>query len=107
MGLRWTTRRTIHQLVKERKPFLLGNIRAEVVNQDDLPRSFGRLSINNMNQLKSDIAGQTTTYVVYSYQTPIAWTNKTDWFIPADSYSVTTNHHQSVISVAIGTNCYQ
>ncbi len=103
MGLRWTTQRTIHQLVKERKPFLLGNIRAEVVNQDELPRSFGRLSINNINQLKSDISHHIATYVVYSYNTPIAWTTETSWFMSGEKYSKTTNHHQSVIAAAISS----
>lgn len=36
------------------------------------------------------------TYVVYSYETPIAWVDRetNTWVIPSDKYSVTTTRHQ-------------
>lgn len=46
-------------------------------------------------------------YVVYSYDTPIAWRlpenngGRQVWVMPAEKYSVTTSRHQSKIRVAL------
>jgi hypothetical protein len=41
-------------------------------------------------------------YVIYSYNTPIAWrvTGGT-WIVPAEKYSATTSQHQSKVRTAI------
>lgn len=41
------------------------------------------------------------TYVVYSYQTPIAWRTDNAWYIPDARYSVTTSQHQGLIRTAV------
>lgn len=40
-------------------------------------------------------------YVVYSYNTPIAWHSASGWIVPDVKYSVTTSRHQSKIEVAV------
>lgn len=103
MGLSWMTQRTIRIYVKKREPFKLDNIWATWFLLDETP-DFGRLSLNNINQLKSDISTQGAVYVVYSYETPIGWTRSADlldWYIPSDTYSNTTSHHQNVLIDAI------
>jgi hypothetical protein len=41
-------------------------------------------------------------YVVYSYQTPIAWhTPYAGWLYPAERYSVTTTKHQGRVHTAL------
>lgn len=44
----------------------------------------------------------TAPYVVYSYETPIAWLNSrnVEWVAPDVKYSRTTSAHQSKISLA-------
>lgn len=42
-------------------------------------------------------------YVVYSYNTPIAWWDATTgWVIPDVKYSPTTSRHQSIVRLAVG-----
>ena len=40
-------------------------------------------------------------YVIYSYQTPIAWRTQGQWHTPNVKYSATTSRHQSTIFTAI------
>jgi len=41
-------------------------------------------------------------YVIYSYQTPIAWHDKeSGWIVPDESYSVTTSRHQGTVRAAL------
>lgn len=43
-----------------------------------------------------------STYAVYSYETPIAWVDKSgDWVVPDVKYSVTTSKHQGRINAAL------
>lgn len=43
------------------------------------------------------------TYVVLSYDTPIAWWDATTgWVIPDVKYSPTTSRHQSIVRLAVG-----
>ena len=41
-------------------------------------------------------------YVVYSYDTPIAWHGNRGWIVPPVKYSVTTTRHQSLTRGALG-----
>lgn len=36
-------------------------------------------------------------YVIYSYETPIAWRIDGDWTVPDVRYSATTSRHQSLV----------
>lgn len=41
------------------------------------------------------------TYVVYSYDTPIAWYGLRGWVVPAVKYSITTTSHQRVVETQL------
>lgn len=41
-------------------------------------------------------------FVIYSYETPIAWRVKGEWVIPEVTYSITTTRHQSLVRTAVG-----
>lgn len=61
------------------------------------PGSFGQLP----EDYRED--AEQADYVVYSYNTPIAWKNaKTGrWTAPGTKYSTTTSRHQSKIATAV------
>jgi hypothetical protein len=40
-------------------------------------------------------------YVIWSYQTPIAWRTQGQWIQPADKYSVTTSKQQGTVRRAL------
>jgi hypothetical protein len=40
-------------------------------------------------------------YIVWSYDTPIAWHTNTGWELPEYTYSATTTKHQGKINVAL------
>jgi len=65
--------------------------------------SAGRLDgLARSAYLAADYRGE-LAYIIYSYATPIAWrTSDGSWFLPTDSYSVTTSRHQTLIRVALG-----
>ena len=46
------------------------------------------------------------SYVVFSYETPIAWFKSCEWFIPPVHYSVTTSKHQSVLRIYCDGFCH-
>lgn len=39
-------------------------------------------------------------YVVWSYDTPIAWYTEAGWVVPDAKYSMTTSHHQGRLYLA-------
>jgi hypothetical protein len=93
-----TTLKTIQEGIDHQKAFKIGNVSASVYGSGEfVPK--GRLPDFVADQLN---ARKTTIYVIFSYQTPIAWCNvgiNTNWFIPDVKYSVSTSNHQSVIRV--------
>ncbi len=42
------------------------------------------------------------TYVIFSYDTPIAWFYKNGWELDSRRYSVTTSKHQGLIRRTLG-----
>lgn len=60
------------------------------------PASTGQLPADWREQLRKDIDGSDgSSYIVYSYATPIAWhTEAFGWTVPDAKYSVTTSRHQ-------------
>jgi hypothetical protein len=61
----------------------------------EAPWSWGRLDYDHRASVKD------ADYVIYSYQTPIAWRTQGQWHTPNVKYSVTTSRHQSKIFTAI------
>lgn len=57
----------------------------------ELPRDWSRI-----------IRDHTPDYIVYSYETPIAWHSAAHgWVVPSVRYSVTTTGHQGQVRIAI------
>jgi hypothetical protein len=90
--------------VDECKPFERGNLSAKYVEARTLDSS-GRMPADYAERLKMD-NNLNAVFVVYSYQTPIGWCvidnqtqNPLEWVIPDVTYSVSTTHHQSLLSV--------
>ncbi len=83
--------------------------------------ALGRMTTGQMQdpyktQFVTDLADRKIDYVIYSYQTPIAWhyadihlgTVHQDgrWEIPEARYSVTTTAHQRAVRTAIDNSGY-
>lgn len=65
---------------------------------------FGKLSVKDYCTLRSDNQAYGIDYVIYSYETPIAWMynkNGGTWVMPEADYSVTTKWHKATIRAAI------
>ena len=107
MGLQAHSRQTIARQVKLRNSFRNGNVSAIRYNAGETPH-IGVLPSFLTDQLKGT-SRNNDTYVVYSYQTPIGWSNcdgRDEWFIPDVTYSITTTHHQTLLKVITGTSVY-
>lgn len=78
------------------------SMHAEIHDQPISSRDAGRLSEELLNQLNKLIVGE-RVYVVYSYQTPIAWigTVSNTTTIAGQKHSQTTTHHQNLTTVAL------
>lgn len=64
----------------------------------------GKISVRDFCTLQSDKQAYGIDYVIYSYDTPIAWLfnkNGGSWAMPDAKYSVTTSKHQTTIRAAI------
>jgi hypothetical protein len=81
-------------LLAERAPFTShGAMRAH----EFALSSTGRLPMEWVETYRADRDGPGISYVVYSYQTPIAWVrNDGHVVIPDVGYSVTTSRHQGL-----------
>lgn len=84
-------------LLSSRSPFRShGAMRAHAY----APRGTGRLPAEWVDVYRSDCENPGISYVVYSYQTPIAWLrNDGRTVIPDVGYSVTTTRHQGLCRV--------
>lgn len=51
-------------------------------------------------RLAADLGTDGRVYMVWSYQTPIAWYTEAGWVVPDAKYSVTTSHHQGRLYLA-------
>jgi hypothetical protein len=89
-------RRKIIEHVASLDNFVAGNVRGGWYPTGEGLRGtgLGQLAPEHVKALTS-IKGP--VYVVWSYQTPIAWRPAGgSWVDPGDRYSVTTPHHQSL-----------
>lgn len=69
--------------------------------------SFGQLAQSYVNEIRDSVV----RYVIYSYDTPIAWRRIAEWspdgspvwewVIPSEKYSATTSKHQGKVRTAI------
>lgn len=108
MATQFKTRQMIAMRVARRQEFMIstGNLTGKNFGVIPYFGDFGHLPQEYKEDLRK-IMATTGAYVVYSYKTPIGWLAKTEgaeWQIPNVTYSSTTTHHQSVLSVAILDN---
>lgn len=61
--------------------------------------SLGQLAGAEVLRFMED--SDTTDYIVYSYETPIAWHTPAGWYMVAQKFSQTTSRHQSQVRRAI------
>ena len=96
-----TTTRTSNakagDLIADRVGFTGNNLYGVVTPYNEIVRLTGQLPIEFEQQLKLD----QPDFVVYSYNTPIAWHSDKGWFIPEVKYSVTTSKHQNYVRRAV------
>lgn len=102
MALSSSTQRTIRKRIEARETFILDNIRTEQYKRGEFPL-VGRMAPEEVERLNSDIQGQESTYVFYSYQTPIGWTSGDGWYITDRDYSKSTMGHKDALKWAIGS----
>lgn len=85
---------TINALVN-RKPFNRSGFGMTAVA--GAASSTGRLPDEYASQYRQAAGAQLIAYTVLSYATPIAWVTTSGMVVvPAESYSVTTSHHQGL-----------
>lgn len=84
------------------KDFSQGNVKGKKWTTN-VPPGTGRLPEDLARVLKKIAEDGDLEYIIYSFQTPIAWKTRgmSKWFVPPTKYSNTTTHHQSVVKVAI------
>jgi hypothetical protein len=62
----------------------------------------GRLNAEEYAKLDQTVRyGSEWVYVVWSYDTPIAWFDEEGWYVVNQKFSVTTSKHQNLIRRAI------
>ena len=59
----------------------------------------GQLMGKDLATFEADVNG--ADYIVYSYDTPIAWHSSNGWYVVAQKFSVTTSKHQNYTRRAI------
>ena len=86
---------SIAKAISEDKSFkTYGSLRG-IYCPEGSPWSWGRLDYDHRATVKD------ADYVIYSYQTPIAWRTQGQWIQPAARYSVTTSKQQSTVRLAL------
>lgn len=92
-----TTLRTVASVIAARKEFKGSNMHGKNVarycyTKNTDPHS--QLPVEYQQQLMADNT-KGDTYIVYSYQTPIAWCANGRWTVPNVKYSQSTTRQQS------------
>lgn len=104
---------TFARVMRERKPFIGGGGPCHGTPVDvgsfGTTRSIGKMSVADAVQAATGKSINSADYVVFSYETPIAWhiPGVHEWIIPAARYtnddgnpSKTTTRHQNLIRTA-------
>lgn len=102
----WFSRNSVEHCLSDRQPFRThGALRAVLVRA---VYTWGELDDVDRVRLTDTVAATretgNKTYVVYSYDTPIAWCPAHKygmWTVPAARYSRTTTRHQNRVRLAV------
>lgn len=98
--LKTTVRKGAEGAIRERKVFAAGSMSGRWVHQGEFI-SMGQLPGILNNHLNVTIE-ESDVYVVFSYDTPIAWLSESEGIrIPDAKYSVTTSKHQAIARRAL------
>lgn len=102
MALTQKNREEAVTLIKGLVDFERSGISARTAQWDSEPRQ-GEMPDETYAKLVSDVRKAATTYVVFSYQTPIAWVlDDGSVVLPEIKYSVATSQHQAMVREAYG-----
>lgn len=89
--------RDAHEYIAVRADFTAGSMHGHnavtAIRTGELPAQY--------HQALNDALLRADTFVVMSYETPIAWFSAGLWFMPDVGYSVTTSKHQAQVKRAI------
>lgn len=100
MALRGNTKDQIFRSVEGLTSFKVGN-----VSGSRTLNGTGRLDEEYASELRAADRAGAVLYVLYSYQTPMAWLlddgQSKRWYRPEAKYSVSTTNHQTVFDIAI------
>jgi len=91
-------RDAIHYIAT-RQGFTASALRGVNVNEQGLLGAFGRLDAEEFAKFKQEEIS--VDYIVYSYDTPIAWHSAKGWYIVAQKFSVTTSKHTNYVRRAV------
>ncbi len=98
MAIAKATLRTVHTFVADRVAFNCnGTLTGAAPRELGFP-SVGKLPVAFRDSFRADITSP-DAFVVYSYQTPIAWFANGEWKLPMVKYSVTTTRHLSATRI--------
>lgn len=86
--------------IDKRQPFTQASVTGrDFPNWEEVTK--GKLLMSAVKDYRTIPHGDTTVYVVFSYQTPIAWCvfngDDMEWTVPNVHYSATTKGHQNVV----------
>jgi hypothetical protein len=100
----YTSLRAAPQAICDMVPFRGNSLRGEWVRAGSIPDGAtlhpGWLG-PDMTRLLRDIDTTRDLYVIWSYRTPIAWTQGGPWVVVTDRFSRTTTQHQHVVAHGI------
>ena len=97
-----TTVRNADTFISALEPFHTGNPLGGLTGTDRPSRATGQLPRAWADAYQQSYDADALVYVVYSYQTPIAWVTRAGVaVIPDVKYSVTTSSHQGIARVAL------
>lgn len=95
MALATISRRVVQKGIDQLSEFNLDNLSGKKIRKGEKV-DLGRLPRKEAHSIDKAV------YVIYSYNTPIAWAlSKDAWIIPKVRYSTTTTQHQNIIQTAV------
>lgn len=96
MKTRQVTRRDAHEAVADRQNFRYN--RSASGEWTSRVTNFGQLNESNARGAKRFLDAADESFVVFSYQTPIAiWNSARGWWITSQTFSRTTSTHQGFV----------
>lgn len=102
MALQRTTKAVIENAVNNRKDFKRGNVSGKQHDSRYFTRSVGMLP-SAFGKVLAEHNRNSGVFVLYSYQTPMAWYVVEDrkWYYVDYKYSPSTTQHQAAIRYAL------